>query len=74
MVDGVPMVGSHARANLADDIAGWLAGGGRMKSIVGSTFVLRDGRPWLALGTPGNVYGTMPQVLSSILDYGMDPF
>ncbi len=74
VVDGVPMVGSHARANLNDDIAGWFTGGGRIKSIVGSTFVLRQGQPWLALGTPGNVYGTMPQVLSSILDYGMDPY
>jgi gamma-glutamyltranspeptidase/glutathione hydrolase len=74
VVDGVPMVGSHARAGLTDDIAGWFTGGGRIKSIVGSTFVLRDGQPWLALGTPGNVYGTIPQVLSSILDYGMDPY
>src|SRR5579859_1017867 len=75
VVDGVPMVGSHARAQLTDDIAGWLTGGGRIKSIVGSTFVLgQDGRPWLALGTPGNVYGTIPQVLSSILDYGLDPY
>jgi len=74
VVDGVPMVGSHARALLSDDIAGWFTGGGRIKSIVGSTFVLRNGRPWLALGTPGNVYGTIPQVLSSILDYGMDPY
>ena len=75
VVDGVPMVGSHACARLSDDIAGWLAGGGRIKSIVGSTFVLgQDGRPWLALGTPGNVYGTIPQVLSSILDYGLDPY
>jgi gamma-glutamyltranspeptidase/glutathione hydrolase len=75
VVDGVPMVGSHARALLSDDIAGWFTGGGRIKSIVGSTFVLaQDGRPWLALGTPGNVYGTIPQVLSSILDYGMDPY
>ncbi len=74
VVDGVPMVGSHARALLTDDIAGWFTGGGRIKSIVGSTFVLEGGRPWLALGTPGNVYGTIPQVLSSILDYGMDPY
>ncbi len=75
VVDGVPMVGSHARALLTDDIAGWLAEGSRIKSIVGSTFVLaQDGRPWLALGTPGNVYGTIPQVLSSILDYGLDPY
>jgi gamma-glutamyltranspeptidase/glutathione hydrolase len=74
VVDGVPMVGSHARARLSDDIAGWFSGGGRIKSIVGSTIVLQDGQPWLALGTPGNVYGTIPQVLSSILDYNMDPY
>jgi gamma-glutamyltranspeptidase/glutathione hydrolase len=73
VVDGVPMVGSHARTDLTADIAGWFTGGGRIKSIIGSTFVLRDGRPWLSAGTPGNVYGTMPQVLSSILDYGMSP-
>jgi gamma-glutamyltranspeptidase/glutathione hydrolase len=74
VVDGVPMVGSHARALLSDDIAGWFTGSGRIKSIVGSTIVLRDGQPWLALGTPGNVYGTIPQVLYSILDYHMDPY
>jgi gamma-glutamyltranspeptidase/glutathione hydrolase len=74
VVDGVPMMGSHARANLNDDIAGWFTGGGRIKSIVGSTFVLQNGKPWLALGTPGNVYATIPQVLSSILDYGFDPY
>jgi gamma-glutamyltranspeptidase/glutathione hydrolase len=74
VVDGVPMVGSHARAQLSDDIAGWFTGGGRIKSIVGSTIVLQNGKPWLALGTPGNVYGTIPQVLSSILDYGIDPY
>lgn len=74
VVDGVPMVGSHARTHLQADIAGWFAGGGRIKCIIGSTIVLRDGQPWLALGSPGNVYGTVPQVLSSILDYGMDPY
>ena len=73
VIDGVPMVGSHARTNLTDDIAGWFTGGGRIKSIVGSTFVLKDGQPWLSLGTPGNVYGTMPQVISSILDNDMEP-
>ena len=33
-----------------------------------------DGQPWLGLGTPGYVYATIPQVLTSILDYGMDPY
>jgi gamma-glutamyltranspeptidase/glutathione hydrolase len=68
------MVGSHAQTRLTADIAGWFTGGGRIKSIIGSTIVLHDRQPWLALGTPGNVYGTMPQVLTSILDYGMDPY
>ena len=74
VVDGVPMVGSHARTTMSYDIAGWFAGGGRIRSIVGSTIVLKDGQPWLSLGTPGNVYGTIPQVLSSILDFGIDPY
>ncbi len=74
VVDGVPMVGSHARASMASNLSDWFAGGGRMRSVVGSTLVLRAGQPWLALGTPGNVHVTVPQVLSSILDYGMDPY
>ena len=73
VVDGVPMVGSHARTNMGADIAGWFAGGGRIRSIIGSTIVLKDGEPWLSLGSPGNVYATIPQVLSSILDYGFAP-
>jgi gamma-glutamyltranspeptidase / glutathione hydrolase len=72
VVEGVPMVGSHARTNLQADIAGWYAGG-RIRCIIGSTIVVRDGKPRLALGSPGNVYGTVPQVLGSILDYGMQP-
>ena len=74
VVDGVPMVGSHVATNMTADMSGWFTGGGRYRSIIGSTLVLKDGRPWLALGTPGNVYGTMPQVLSNILDYGMEPY
>ena len=73
VVDGVPMVGSHATTDLRAAIAGWFSGGGRMRSVIGNTLVLRDGAPWLALGTPGNVHCTMPQVLANLLDYGLDP-
>ena len=45
-----------------------------MRSALGNTLVLKDGQPWLSLGTPGNVHCTIPQVLSNILDYGMDPY
>jgi gamma-glutamyltranspeptidase/glutathione hydrolase len=44
-----------------------------MRSVIGNTLVLRDGAPWLSLGTPGNVHCTIPQVLSSILDFGLAP-
>jgi gamma-glutamyltranspeptidase/glutathione hydrolase len=45
-----------------------------MRSVIGNTMVLREGKPWLSLGTPGNVHCTVPQVLANILDYGMDPY
>ena len=38
------------------------------------TFVLRDGRPWIALGTPGGhtIDQTVPQMVMNLLDFGMD--
>jgi gamma-glutamyltranspeptidase/glutathione hydrolase len=74
VVGGVPMVGSHWMNSLASPIEGWVTGGGRMRSILSNTMVLRDGKPWLSLGSPGNVHCTVPQVLSNILDFGMDPY
>jgi gamma-glutamyltranspeptidase/glutathione hydrolase len=37
-------------------------------------FVLKDGRPWIALGTPGGhtIPQTVPQIVMNILDFGMD--
>lgn len=74
VVGGVPMVGSHGMTSLAAAIGGWFTGGGRMRSVIGNTIVLRDGKPWWSLGSPGNVHCTVPQVLSNVLDYGMDPY
>ena len=56
-------------------IAGWLGVPGfRMRSVMGSTLVLKNGKPVLSMGTPGNVHCTIPQVLSTVLDYGKDPY
>lgn len=74
VVDGVPMVGSHGMTTLSAGLAGWFTGGGRMRSVMGNTIVLKDGKPWWSLGSPGNVHCTVPQVLSNVLDYGMDPY
>jgi gamma-glutamyltranspeptidase/glutathione hydrolase len=74
VVDGVIMVGSHAQTSMGSPIAGWFSGNCRMRSVYGSTIVLKNGRPVLSLGTPGNVHCTIPQVLSNILDFKMDPY
>lgn len=74
VLDGIPMVGSHVLFGMNASIAGWLVPRARMRSIIGNTIVLKDGRPVLSLGTPGNVHCTIPQVLSNCLDFGMDPY
>jgi gamma-glutamyltranspeptidase / glutathione hydrolase len=74
VVGGVPMVGSHAQTDMRAAIAGWFTGQGRQRLPIGNTIVLKDGKPWLSLGTPGNVHVTIPQVLSNILDFGMEPY
>ena len=60
--------------DIQSGIACWLAGGGRITTPIGNTIVLKDGSPWLSLGTPGNVHVTPPQVLANILDFNMDPY
>jgi len=38
------------------------------------TFIMRDGRVWVALGTPGGhtIGQTVPQMVMNIIDFGMD--
>jgi gamma-glutamyltranspeptidase/glutathione hydrolase len=73
VVDGVSMVGSHVTTGLRASMSGWFTGGGRERRSMSSTIVLKDSRPVLSLGSPGNIYCTVPQVLSNALDFGMDP-
>ena len=74
VVGGVPMIGSTMTSSLTAMLGGWLTGGGRIRSVIGNTLLLRDGRPWLALGTPGIPHITVPQVMTSILENGLDPY
>jgi len=75
VVDGVPMVGSHVGLNsLSRSMSAWLVPGSRVRSVMGNTIVLKEGKPCLSLGSPGNVHCTVPQMLSSILDFGLDPY
>lgn len=75
VVDGVPMVGSHAMFSMAASIAGWLGlPGSRMRSVMSNTMILKNGRPVHSLGSPGNVHCTVPQMISNVLDYKYDPY
>jgi gamma-glutamyltranspeptidase/glutathione hydrolase len=75
VVDGVPMIGSHANFGMDGDIAGWLGlAGSRMRSVMSNTIILKNGKPVHSLGSPGNVYCTVPQMISNVLDYRFDPY
>jgi gamma-glutamyltranspeptidase / glutathione hydrolase len=57
---------------VADD-ANNIQGGKRPRSSISPTIVLRDGRPWLALGSPGGstIITTVLQMLVDRIDRGM---
>ncbi len=75
VVGGVPMVGSHATfGSNSSPIDAKIRKGFRLRSTIGNTMVLRDGAPVYSLGSPGNVAFTVPQVLTNLLDFEMDPY
>jgi gamma-glutamyltranspeptidase/glutathione hydrolase len=75
VVDGIPMRGSSASFTgfgVGSDAK--IVAGSRMRRALGSTFVLKDGAPVYALGSPGNVLFTVPQILTNLLDFQMEPY
>lgn len=74
VIGGVPMVGSHATFGaLASPMDITLVKGARARCVIGNTLVLKEGRPVLSAGSPGNVFCTVPQVLTYALDLGLSP-
>jgi gamma-glutamyltranspeptidase/glutathione hydrolase len=47
--------------------------GRRMGNPCAATIVAKDGKPWLALGTPGSPHQPVTEVLINIIDFGMHP-
>lgn len=76
VVDGVPMKGSHATLyDMQSSLSGYLGlPGSRMRSVKSNTIILKDGKPIHALGSPGNIPFTVPQMISNVLDYQFDPY
>ena len=48
--------------------------GARTRHAIASTLLLREGSPWLGIGSPGDCIFTVPETLINILEYGMDPY
>jgi gamma-glutamyltranspeptidase/glutathione hydrolase len=71
---GVPMSNRMQAFNLDPASPNLLAGGKRPRTTLTPTVVLKDGKPFLAIGTPGG--DSQDQqillVLLNILDFGMD--
>jgi gamma-glutamyltranspeptidase/glutathione hydrolase len=61
--------------HLDDGHANRLRPGGRVRHTMNAPMVMKDGRPWLAFGTPGadNQVQVNMQVLVAIADFGLDP-
>jgi gamma-glutamyltranspeptidase / glutathione hydrolase len=75
VIDGVPMVGSHATFGaLQSPMDATLVKGAKQRCIIGNTLVLKNGRPVFSAGSPGNVHCTVPQVLTYALDFKLDPY
>jgi gamma-glutamyltranspeptidase len=61
--------------HLDDGHANQLRPGARVRHTMNAPMVMKDGRPWLAFGTPGadNQVQVNMQVLVAIADFGLDP-
>lgn len=75
VLDGVPMVGSHATFGaMTSPMDATLIKGAKARCVIGNTIVLKGGKPVLSAGSPGNVHCTVPQVLTYALDFKLDPY
>ncbi len=53
----------------------YVEGGKRTRWNMAPTLIGHDGTPFIAMGTPGGpgIWQTQPQVITKLLDFGMDP-
>lgn len=65
-IDGVEATGSTARASVVGP-------GRRLVLPITAIMILKDGTPWLAMGTPGSPPQPVTEVLVNLLDFGMPP-
>jgi gamma-glutamyltranspeptidase/glutathione hydrolase len=71
---GVPMSNRMQAFRLDPDSPNVLAGGKRPRTTLTPTVILKDGKPFLAIGTPGGDSQDQQilNVLLNVIDFGMD--
>lgn len=71
---GVLMSNQMRHLHLDPDAPSRMGPGKRPRSNQSPTIVLKDGRPFMALGTPGSdaIWQRMAQVIVNVVDFGMD--
>lgn len=76
MPEGTGIVLNNEMANFGAVGSGTnsLEAGKRMKTVISPTIVLKDGQPFLTIGTPGagRIISTVTILLSALIDHGMD--
>lgn len=73
VVTGTGIILNNEMRNFSASGVNALAPGKRMRTTVSPTIVLKDGRAFATLGTPGaaRILTTMPILISNLIDYGM---
>ncbi|MCL4845394.1 MAG: gamma-glutamyltransferase [Acidobacteria bacterium] len=65
-IDGVRVIGSGRWAQTTGP-------GRRTHTAIAATFVLKDGKPWLSIGSPGLPAMPVTVTLLNVLDFGLSP-
>jgi len=73
VVEGTGILLNNEMKNFSARGPNVMAPGKRMRTTIAPTVVLRDGRPFATIGTPGGarIISTMTLLLSNLIDYGM---
>jgi gamma-glutamyltranspeptidase/glutathione hydrolase len=67
VVDGIPGYGMPFDAVCVGP-------GRRSRVAINPILVMRDGHPWMTLGSPGDISHNVPTVLANILGFDMEPY
>ncbi len=73
IVDGTGIILNNEMKNFSAEGPNSLAPGKRMRTAVAPTILVKDGRAWATLGTPGGIriLTTTVLVVSNLIDHGM---